>query len=254
MSYTYTRNDARKMEPKAMTATFTVTINARALKAAAMCASSEETRYYLKGVFIETSAAGVTLTATDGHRLVAMNHAAQDTHDASAPAVIVPLHMIDKLKIGKRAPDYLTLAIDAGVTPAKLTLSFDGLSITGEAVDGTFPAARRVAAPAFNSPDAGKPANFNPAYVAAFGKMCELMTGGKPRAIHIISNGENPALVDFLDDLDAGGVEAFGVLMPCLLGESRYAGRSVPAWYDPTPVPAAPVGAPDGDDSAADAA
>jgi DNA polymerase-3 subunit beta len=228
-----------------MSATFTVTVNARALKAAAMCVGTDETRFYLKGVFVETSAAAVTMTATDGHRLVAMNHAlAVDApHDASAPAVIVPLHMIDKLKIGKRAPDYLTLTIDAGVNPAKLTLAFDGLSIVAEAVDGTYPAARRVAAPAFNSPDAGKPANFNPAYIATFGKMCELMTGNKPRAIHILSNGENPALVDFLDDLDAGGVEAFGILMPCRLGASRYAGRSVPAWYDPNPVPAAPVGA-----------
>ena len=156
-----------------MTATFTITVNARALKAAAMCASNEETRFYLKGVFVETTPAGVTLTATDGHRLVAMNH--------------------------------------------------------GPAVDAPH--------------DASAPANFNPAYIATFGKMCELMTGGKPRAIHIISNGENPALVDFLDDLDAGGVEAFGVLMPCRLGASRYAGRSVPAWYDPNPVPAAPAGA-----------
>lgn len=204
----------------------------------------------------------MTLTATDGHRLVAMNHAppVDAPHDASAPAVIVPLHLIDKLKIGKRAPDYLTLAIDAGVTPAKLTLSFDGLSIAGDVVYGTYPAARRVAAPAFNSPDAGKPANFNPAYVAAFGKMAELMTGSKPKAIYIGHNGDNPALVDFLGDHDAAGVEAFGVLMPCRLKDdagraSRYEGASVPAWYDPNPVPApAAAGAVDGDDRAADAA
>lgn len=228
-----------------MSAMFTITINARALKAAAMCASAEETRYYLKGVYVETTPAGVTLTATDGHRLVAMHHApAVDApHDASAPAVIVPLHMIDKLKIGKRAPDYATLTIDATVNHAKLTLSYDGLSITGEAVDGTYPAARRVAGPAFNSPDAGKIAHFNPAYIAAFGKMCELMTGNKPRAIYIGHNGDNPALVDFLGDHDAAGVEAFGVLMPCRLKNesgraSRYEGASVPAWYDPNPVPA----------------
>jgi DNA polymerase-3 subunit beta len=245
-----------------MSATFTVTVNARAMKAAAMCASDQETRYYLKGVFIETSAAGVTLTATDGHRLVAMTHApATDApHDATAPAVIVPLHMIDKLKIGKRAPDYLRLTIDATATPAKLTLSFDGLSITGEAVDGTYPAARRVAVAAFNSPDAGKIAHFNPAYVATFGKMAELMTGSKRKAIYIGHNGDNPAIVDFLGEHDAAGVEAFGVLMPCRLKDesgraSRYAGSSVPSWYDPNPVPppAAADGA-DGDDRDADAA
>ena len=244
-----------------MSAMFTITINARALKAAAMCASSEETRYYLKGVFVEAPLSGdIILTATDGHRLVAMRHdpAPNLQHDAGAWSVIVPLHMIDKLKIGKRAPDYATLGMTYSeeAKAIKLTLSYDGLSIAGVAVDGTYPAARRVAAPAFNSPDAGKPANFNPAYVAAFGKMAELMTGSKPKAIYIGNNGDNPALVDFLGDHDAGGVEAFGVLMPCRLKDdtgraSRYEGSSVPAWYDPNPVPApAAAGAVDGDDSA----
>lgn len=245
-----------------MSSTFTVTVNARALKAAAMCASNEETRYYLKGVFVETTTGGVTLTATDGHRLVAMNHApAVDApHDANAPAVIVPLHMIDKLKIGKRAPDYATLTIDATVNPAKLTLAFDGLSIVAGAVDGTYPATRRVTAPAFKSEDAGKLAHFNTDYVATFGKMAELMTGKKRSAIYIGHNGDNPALVDFLGEHDAAGVEAFGVLMPCRLKNesgraSRYEGSSVPAWYDPNPVPApAAAGAVDGDDRDADAA
>lgn len=228
--------------------TQTITVNARALKSAAMCASDQETRYYLKGVFVETSPAGVTLTATDGHRLVAMRHApaVDSPHDATAPAVIVPLHLIDKLKIGKRAPTYATLTIDAAVNTAKLTLAFDGLSICADAVDGAYPATRRVAVAAFNSPDAGKIAHFNPAYIATFGKMCELMTGTKPPAIYIGHNGDNPALVDFLGDRDAAGVEAFGVLMPCRLKDdqgraSRYAGHSVPAWYDPNLAPVAPV-------------
>ena len=248
-----------------MSAMFTITVNARALKAAAMCASSEETRYYLKGVFVEAPLSGdIILTATDGHRLVAMRHgpAPDLQHDAGAWSVIVPLHMIDKLKIGKRAPDYATLGMTYSeeAKATKLTLSFDGLSIAGDAVDGTFPAARRVAGPAFNSPDAGKLAHFNPAYIATFGKMAELMTGSKPRAIYIGHNGDNPALVDFLGDHDAAGVEAFGVLMPCRLKDetgraSRYEGSSVPAWYDPNPVPApAAAGAVDGDDRAADAA
>lgn len=243
-----------------MSATFTVTLNARALKAAAMCAGNEETRYYLKGVFVETTTGGVTLTATNGHMLVAMRDGPcpDATHSATAPAVIVPLHMIDKLKIGKRAPKYATLGIDAsaGSSTLKLTLSYDGLSICGDAIDATYPAARRVVAPAFNSPDAGKLAYFNPAYVATFGKMCELMTGAKPKAIYIGHNGDNPALVDFLGDRDAGGVEAFGVLMPCRLKDesgraSRYEGHSVPAWYDPNPAPApAADAAPEGSQAA----
>ena len=235
---------------------FTVTVNARALKSAAMCASSEETRYYLKGVFVETSPAGVTLTATDGHRLAVLNHArhGDDVTPICAPAVIVPLHMIDKLKIGKRAPDYAALTIDAGVNPAKLTLSYDGLSIVADAVDGTYPNARAVVRGAFtpHKDDAGKLAHFNPAYVAAFGKMKELLTGNKPQVLQIHHNGPSPAVVDFMGVPETDdGLRGFGVLMPCRAPENVLdALTAPPAWYD-APAPAA---SPSAADAAADAA
>ncbi|NBT33041.1 MAG: hypothetical protein EBT13_14365 [Rhodobacteraceae bacterium] len=235
---------------------YNVTLNARALKASAMCASSEETRYYLKGVFVEETVAGVTLTATDGHRLAVLNHKrhGDDVTPICAPAVIVPLHMIDKLKIGKRAPDYATLTVDAGVNPAKLTLSYDGLSIVADAVDGTYPNARAVVRGAFtpDKDDAGKLAHFNPAYVAAFGKMKELLTGGKPQVLQIYHNGPSPAVVDFLGVPETDdGLRGFGVLMPCRAPENVLGALTAPpAWYD-APAPAA---SPSAADAAADAA
>jgi DNA polymerase-3 subunit beta len=207
----------------------TLTINARALKAAAICASTEETRFYLNGVNIETDAAGHTLTATDGHRLIAIRQAhAADNTTTECQSFILPLHMIAKLKIGKRAPDYATLTYDDG----KLALSFDGLTVAGEAIQGTFPAARRVAYGVFHNEDAGKPAQFNPAYVGDFGKIAEVLTGTKPKAIQIITNGGNPALVDFIGSKDASGVEGFGVLMPVRTSPSTLLGP-MPAWYRP---------------------
>jgi len=234
---------------------YNVTINARALKASAMCASSEETRYYLKGVFVEGSAAGVTLTATDGHRLAVLNHSlhTDDWNAPQAPAVIVPLHLIDKLKIGKRAPDYAMLTIDTSVNPAKLTLSYDGLSIVADAVDGTYPNARAVVRGAFTpGDDAGKLAHFNPAYVAAFGKMKELLTGSKPQVLQIHHNGPSPAVVDFLGVPETDdGLRGFGVLMPCRAPADAAGPLSAPpAWYD-APAPAA---SPCAADAAPDAA
>lgn len=228
---------------------YNVNLNARALKAAAMCASSEETRYYLKGVFVEETVAGVTMTATDGHRLAALNHKrhGDDVTPICAPAVIVPLHLIDKLKIGKRAPDYATLTIDASVNPAKLTLSFDGLSIVADAVDGTYPNARAVVRGAFNpGKDAGKLAHFNPAYVAAFGKMKELLTGNKAIVLPIYHNGGSPAVVDFLGVPETDdGLRGFGVLMPCRAPADATGPLSAPpAWYD-APAAAAPSDAPE---------
>jgi hypothetical protein len=238
---------------------FTVTINARALKAAAMCASSEETRYYLKGVYVEAPESGdIILTATDGHRLAVLCHkpAPDLQHDAGAWSVIVPLHMIDKLKIGKRAPDYATLGMtyDNEKKTVKLTLSYDGLSIVADAVDGTYPNARAVVRGAFtpHKDDAGKLAHFNPAYVAAFGKMKELLTGGKATVLQIYHNGESPAVVDFLGVPEtADGLRGFGVLMPCRAPADAAGPLSAPpAWYD-APAPAA---SPSAADAATDAA
>lgn len=227
MSLCVHANDGAQIGADDMT-TITLTINARALKAAAICASTEETRFYLNGVNIETDAAGHTLTATDGHRLIAIHHAHAPEAAAECPSFILPLHMIAKLKIGKRAPDFATLTYDDG----KLALSFDGLTIAGEAIQGTFPATRRVAYGAFHNEDAGKPASFNPAYIGDFGKIAEVLTGTKPKAIQIITNGDSPALVDFIGSKDASGVEGFGVLMPCRMADSELLGP-MPAWYRP---------------------
>ena len=227
-------NDGAQIGADDMTA-ITLTINARALKAAAICASTEETRFYLNGVNIETDAAGHTLTATDGHRLIAIHHAHAPEAAAECQSFILPLHMIAKLKIGKRAPDFATLTYDDG----KLALSFDGLTIAGEAIQGTFPAARRVAYGAFHNEDSGKVAQFNPAYIGDFGKIAEVLTGAKPKSLTVLPNGLNPALVDF-GPLD--GVEAFGVLMPVRTSPSTLLGP-MPAWYRPEGYVADPAAA-----------
>ena len=251
-------NIGRNLEFETMSNMFTVTVNARALKAASMCASSEETRYYLKGVFVESPESGdIILTATDGHRLAVLCHkpAPDLQHDAGAWSVIVPLHMIDKLKIGKRAPDFATLGMtyDNEKKTVKLTLSYDGLSIVADAVDGTYPNARAVVRGAFKpGDDAGRLAHFNPAYVAAFGKMKELLTGNKPQVLQIHHNGPSPAVVDFLGVPEtADGLRGFGVLMPCRSPENVLSALTAPpAWYD-APAAAASSSAADATPDAA---
>lgn len=50
-----------------------IRFNANLFRIAMICASTEETRYYLNGVHVEPHAVkGVTLTATDGHKAVSL--------------------------------------------------------------------------------------------------------------------------------------------------------------------------------------
>lgn len=68
-----------------------VTLNIRALRAVLVAVSTEETRYYLNGINLEFTPDGVTMAATDGHRMIVLRqpygeHAATGAH----ASVIVP--------------------------------------------------------------------------------------------------------------------------------------------------------------------
>jgi DNA polymerase-3 subunit beta len=178
---------------------FSVQFDFRALKAAALCASNEETRYYLKGVFVEFNDAGLLTVATDGHRLlVARPHYSVEMPNQPHFGIIIPLDVIARLKIS-RNQNYGDLVCEAGAW----RLAYDGLSIGFKPVDGTFPDWRRVVPREIS----GETAQFNPAYMVDFAKAAKAM-GGDARPT-IGYNGEGPALITLQAD-----IEAFGVLMP----------------------------------------
>lgn len=120
--------------------------------------STEETRYYLNGVFlhVETGANGpesLRMVATDGHRMSVQEFPVPDGA-AGMPEVIIPrktVALLAKLLKGKTGPDSVAVEVDH----AKLRLSFvrDGLpvTVTSKAIDGTFPDYRRVIPTTFNT-------------------------------------------------------------------------------------------------------
>jgi hypothetical protein len=165
------------------------------LKAALFCASSEESRYYLRGVHLATSGHMVT---TDGHRLFCAKLA-----EAVSADVIIPLDAIKAaLKLtGKRAD----------------TIELNGNTIGGVTftpVDGTFPNWRGVIPPMDGYPP-GKPehmtpAHFNPDYIYDLGQMARALGSKTGTAFEIHAwHNENPHGVTF-----AGREDCFAVIMP----------------------------------------
>ncbi len=163
------------------------------LKAALFCASTEETRYYLKGVHLSTSGHMVT---TDGHRMFVAMLPEQPTAD-----VIIPLADVQAaLKLaGARCQDI-------EVTPEKIG------QIAYTAVDGTFPDWRRVVPTGEETPVKDKPedlpgnVHFNHAYIGDLAKMGKALGG--PSMLHPCS-ASHPCLVTFGERADC-----FAVLMP----------------------------------------
>jgi DNA polymerase-3 subunit beta len=166
------------------------------LKAALVCASSEETRYYLRGVYLSTSGHLVT---TDGPRMFVARLAERPTADVIVPydAVAAALKMA-----GARCKE-----IDVDGTKIA--------SIMYTPVDGTFPDWRRVVPTGLEKPsdkpdDAPGRVHFNLSFVGDFAKMGKLLDGAP--MMHPTS-ASNPALVTFGERADC-----FGVLMPLRRG------------------------------------
>jgi DNA polymerase III sliding clamp (beta) subunit (PCNA family) len=169
------------------------------LKAALFCASSEESRYYLRGVHLATSGHLVT---TDGHRMFVAR-----LNERPAADVIVPYaDVAAALKLaGARAQEI-------EITPERIG------QIAYQPVDGTFPDWRRVVPTGDEQPsnkpganDGAEHVHFNNRYVGDFEKMADILCGKGTigqSMLHPVS-ASHPCLVTFGDRADC-----FAVIMP----------------------------------------
>jgi len=194
---------------------YNIEINARLLKAVALAATNSESRYYLRGVYVEFFADHITLTATDGHKLIAGRQVRVDTgagdSAAGQPGVILPLEMVDKVKPGRKSPDHATLSFDAkgdNLQARFLQLKFDAVTLSGFEVEATYPAARKVCPQTIT----GESAAVDPEIMVVFSKAAKLAGVESTPVIH--QNGLNPALVSWLPADVLPGCKAFGVAMP----------------------------------------
>lgn len=106
--------------------------------------STEETRYYLNGIYLhEADAAGTAVlraVATDGHRL-ALVETALPQGAAGMPGIIIPRKAITEIR--KLAED-LDSDIAIGLSETRIRVAVDGLVLNSKLIDGTFPDYDRV--------------------------------------------------------------------------------------------------------------
>ena len=204
------------------------TLNLRPLGAASLCASSEETRFYLCGVLVEIEPRSVTYVATDGHRLFAHREelGAGEEPNTLLGRFIIPTKSCRALKLGKKA--FTDQAVLTQVDDGGMFLAYLGERHYFKPVGGEFPDWRRVmprkGGEAYAHFDGRLVATF-PAIAAALGD-----DKGSPRICPMDAN--SPALVVFHGREDT----TFGVIMP-LRGET--VSRIVPAWGLPIEASAA---------------
>ncbi|WP_104018265.1 DNA polymerase III subunit beta [Roseovarius nitratireducens] len=106
--------------------------------------STEETRYYLNGVYLHVSEADggkvLRCVATDGHRLARID-ADLPEGAADMPGVIVPRKTVGELRKLLEDDD---MKIAVSVSETKVRFATPDITLTSKVIDGTFPDYTRV--------------------------------------------------------------------------------------------------------------
>jgi DNA polymerase-3 subunit beta len=106
--------------------------------------STEETRYYLNGIFLHVTDEELKAAATDGHRLARFTLPRPDGSEGM-PDVIVPRKCVGELrKLLEESLDTNVL-VDLSASKIRFTLGGEnGVVLTSKLIDGTFPDYTRV--------------------------------------------------------------------------------------------------------------
>jgi DNA polymerase-3 subunit beta len=102
--------------------------------------SSEETRYYLMGIFFHVVDDQLRAAATDGHRLARITVPRPDGSEGM-PDVIVPRKAVQELY---RLLEELEGTVEISLSPTKIRFGLGSAILTSKLIDGTFPDYNRV--------------------------------------------------------------------------------------------------------------
>jgi len=177
------------------------------LKAAALAASNEETRSFLKGVLCEVEENHVTYVATDGHILFCRRVSVMEPNTLQGK-FIIPLAAIKTLKASKKAPNQIAIYERVPVGKPVIYL-LDGER--AEPIDGTFPHWRAIvpSAPyAHAMKDAHGSYQLDGSKLAVFNKIGDVLGfSGPPVQVY---NAGGPTLIYFAEDIG----NSLGLVMP----------------------------------------
>ncbi|HET6184414.1 MAG TPA: DNA polymerase III subunit beta [Acetobacteraceae bacterium] len=106
--------------------------------------STEETRYYLNGIFLHAAESDGTrvlrAVATDGHRLARVEVPLPEGA-AAMPGVIVPRKTVNELR---KLLDEMSGNVEVGLSDTRIQFDLDSVRLTSKLIDGTFPEYERV--------------------------------------------------------------------------------------------------------------
>lgn len=169
-------------------------------------APKNEIRFYLVGVLLEITDAGRFYASTDGHKMVVIREARQETDDNGQ--WIIPRDVILSIKLSKRPViDTAEFNQESG----KASITYCGTETRFGLVDGKFPDWRRV----IPTKVSGEVAQFNPDYLVAIRDCAAATVGvGKYSGLSLLHNGNSASLYQ------ADSHDFIGVIMPLRINKA----------------------------------
>lgn len=208
-----------------------IRIDANLFRLAYAAVSTEETRYYLNGVYIEAHpVAGAIMVSTDGHRMVVVHD--PEGQCSEAAIVKLPRFALAECKSPKTSKAKRWLTIEPalpgtatvedetlGKKPDDLAVIQPVVTVSRVVIDGTFPEWRRVVPYAVTEPSRAGPAAFNAKYLKEWGALgAEIgkLIGNTPEMRIELSDGASPAVIRWAMP------NIFGIQMPMRSGIKGY--------------------------------
>ncbi len=102
--------------------------------------SSEETRYYLMGIFLHVVDDKLKAAATDGHRLARITLPRPEGAEGM-PDIIIPKKCVQELR---KLLDEVDGTAEVSLSPTKVRFGLGSAVLTSKLIDGTFPDYNRV--------------------------------------------------------------------------------------------------------------
>ena len=135
-------SDFPAMEAGGFTHEFDIAANSfsRILSSVGFAVSSEETRYYLTGIFMHRVEEKLAFAATDGHQFAHIKISAPDGSE-DMPGIIIPRGVLNLLSHCTKAEGMITISL----SDRKIRAAFqDGVTVTSKLVDGKYPDYQRI--------------------------------------------------------------------------------------------------------------
>jgi DNA polymerase-3 subunit beta len=102
--------------------------------------STEETRYYLNGIYLHVTHDKLRAVATDGHRLARVEATLPDGA-GGIPGVIIPRKTVAEIR---KLLDDSSVPVNIGLSETRIRFEIGPIRLTSKLIDGTFPEYERV--------------------------------------------------------------------------------------------------------------